>query len=254
MKKLLFLWLVSVSALAQTPNRPLELNYSGYLGNPVEATINLAPSDTSQVITARALESDLLQAGKVSPQPVLSRDGLNLKITFPASNLVRAFVEVKIGPLIRYAGWLQASKTPTSARTPTAVQYITLKGDTGPVGPAGPKGDTGDPASNLVQSVAGRQGAVQLMFADLISHPGTLAGYGITDAYTKSQTYTQAEVTTLLQGYYLRVTVATKALANAAAAGPQPKIITVTTDESDGNRTNKYIYDGDNQPLQYPLF
>ncbi|QIP16830.1 hypothetical protein G8759_31395 [Spirosoma aureum] len=251
MKKLLILWLVSVSALAQTPNRPLELNYSGYLGNPIETTLTLAPSDTSQVITARALESDVLQAAKVSPQPTLSRDGLNLKITFPASNLVKAFVEVKVGSLVRFAGWLLASKTPTPTRSLTVVQYITLKGDTGP---AGPKGDTGDPATNLVQSVAGRQGAVQLMFADLISHPGSLAGYGITDAYTKTQTYTQAEVTTLLQGYYLRVTVATKALANAAAAGPQPKIITVTTDESDGNRTNKYIYDGDNQPLQYPLF
>lgn len=34
------------------------------------------------------------------------------------------------------------------------------KGDIGLTGPTGPKGDTGDPATNLVQSVNGRTGAV----------------------------------------------------------------------------------------------
>jgi hypothetical protein len=259
MKKLLFLWLVSVSALAQTPNRPLELNFSGYLGNPIEATINLASADTSQVITANALESDMYGAAKVATQPIISREGLKLSVSFPPSSLVRAFVELKIGPLVRFAGWLSATKapTPSTPKNLTAVQYIALKGDpgdTGPVGPAGPKGDTGDPASNLVQSVAGRQGAVQLIFADLLAHPSTVAGYGINDAYTKGQTYSQAEVTALLQNFYLQVTVPTKAAASTATTGSQRKLITVTADESDSFRTNDYLYRGDNQPLGYPLF
>ncbi|RYF63687.1 MAG: hypothetical protein EOO39_28085 [Cytophagaceae bacterium] len=67
--------------------------------------------------------------------------------------------------------------------------------------------------------------------------------------------YTQAQVNTLLQGYYLPTPVATKMAAIAIATGSQPRIITVAVDESDNNATgNKYIYDGNNQPLGYPLF
>ncbi|WP_338871742.1 hypothetical protein WBJ53_26180 [Spirosoma sp. SC4-14] len=65
--------------------------------------------------------------------------------------------------------------------------------------------------------------------------------------------YSQAD-SLKVQTMYVKVIVDNKAQANAQASGTQPKIIIVLVDESDGNRKNKYIYDGDNQPLGYPLF
>jgi hypothetical protein len=208
MKNFLFLWLVSITALAQTPNRPLEWNHSGYVGNLIEQTINLAPTDTSQVITIKAYTSKGTPGELISPQPTLTRSGLQLKVSFSASlkQISGGWVEIKIGSLVRLAGTLtiDRSPTPTTPRSLSAVQYISLN-----------------------------------------------SWAGIPD---KPLLYTQAQVQTLLQGYYLQVTVANKTAANAAATGTQPKIITVTVDESDSNRKNKYVYDGDNQPLGLPLF
>lgn len=68
-----------------------------------------------------------------------------------------------------------------------------LQGETGPVGPQGPKGDQGDPATNLVQSVNGKQGVVVLNASDVGADPTGSASQALSDA----KDYTDTEVSTL---------------------------------------------------------
>ena len=75
---------------------------------------------------------------------------------------------------------------------------ITLKqtgrrGLTGATGPQGPKGDQGDPATNLVQSVNGKQGVVVLNASDVNADPAGSASQALSDA----KDYTDTEVSTL---------------------------------------------------------
>ena len=51
------------------------------------------------------------------------------------------------------------------------VVLVGKQGKIGPVGPQGPKGDQGDPATNLVQSVNGKQGVVVLNATDVNADP-----------------------------------------------------------------------------------
>lgn len=66
-------------------------------------------------------------------------------------------------------------------------------GATGPTGPTGPKGDQGDPATNLVQSVNGKQGVVVLDATDVGADPTGSASQALQDA----KDYTDSEVSTL---------------------------------------------------------
>jgi hypothetical protein len=50
---------------------------------------------------------------------------------------------------------------------PSEGEYVVVTGPAGPEGPEGPKGDAGDPATNLVQSVNGKQGIVVLVAGDV---------------------------------------------------------------------------------------
>ena len=66
-------------------------------------------------------------------------------------------------------------------------------GATGPTGPNGPKGDQGDPATNLVQSVNGKQGVVVLNASEVGADPTGSASQALQDA----KDYTDTEVSTL---------------------------------------------------------
>lgn len=68
-----------------------------------------------------------------------------------------------------------------------------LQGETGPQGPQGPKGDQGDPATNLVQSVNGKQGVVVLNATDVGADASGSASQALQDA----KDYTDTEVSTL---------------------------------------------------------
>lgn len=68
-----------------------------------------------------------------------------------------------------------------------------LQGETGATGPQGPKGDQGDPATNLVQSVNGKQGVVVLNATDVGADPTGSAVQALQDA----KDYTDTEVSTL---------------------------------------------------------
>lgn len=68
-----------------------------------------------------------------------------------------------------------------------------LQGETGPQGPQGLKGDKGDPATNLVQSVNGKQGVVVLNATDVGADATGSASQALQDA----KDYTDTEVSTL---------------------------------------------------------
>lgn len=75
----------------------------------------------------------------------------------------------------------------------TQVVRVGRRGLQGETGPQGPKGDHGDPATNLVQSVNGKQGVVVLNAADVGADPTGSASQALQDA----KDYTDAEVSTL---------------------------------------------------------
>lgn len=70
------------------------------------------------------------------------------------------------------------------------VVRVGKQGKTGETGPQGPKGDQGDPATNLVQSVNGKQGVVVLNSSDVNADPTGSASQALQDA----KDYTDSEV------------------------------------------------------------
>lgn len=75
----------------------------------------------------------------------------------------------------------------------TQVVRVGRRGIQGPTGPQGPKGDPGDPATNLVQSVNGKQGVVVLNATDVGADPTGSASQALQDA----KDYTDTKVSTL---------------------------------------------------------
>lgn len=67
------------------------------------------------------------------------------------------------------------------------------RGEKGDQGPKGDKGDQGDPATNLVQSVNGKQGTVVLTASDVAADPSGSASQALSDA----NDYTDQEVSNL---------------------------------------------------------
>ena len=64
----------------------------------------------------------------------------------------------------------------------TQVVRVGRRGLQGETGPQGPKGDKGDPATNLVQSVNGKQGVVVLNATDVNADPTGSASQALQDA------------------------------------------------------------------------
>lgn len=75
----------------------------------------------------------------------------------------------------------------------TKVVRVGRRGLQGETGPQGPKGDQGDPATNLVQSVNGKQGVVVLNATDVGADPTGSASQALQDA----KDYTDSGVSTL---------------------------------------------------------
>ncbi|QHV99238.1 hypothetical protein [Spirosoma endbachense] len=234
MKKLLFFWVLALPVLAQTP-APVQADFQIFRGDIYESKpLTLVPADTLQTLSVRYTYTKATTSQLVDPQPTITRTGLTVVLRFTST------------ATLPETGWYELSAGVGKTKFIGVVSV-------GKNGTAVTNAD-GTLLAKYLSQVAVIQDALptKLNKSDTTS---MLQPYAkAVNVYPKSQTYTQAEVTTILQGYYLRVTVANKTAAALAATGLQPKIITVTTDESDGNRTNKYIYDGDNQPLQYPLF
>jgi hypothetical protein len=139
----LTLWLplalLSLTATAQiNPNIPLRLNWVGYAGNPIDKSIPLLRSDSSATIVVEARAGKVPGQYKLAIQPVILNRTLDtLYVRIPASNLLPAtgaWVEVKVGGIIRFAGALVVSKDPTISNTPVAVSYVLIPGTAGAPG------------------------------------------------------------------------------------------------------------------------
>jgi hypothetical protein len=233
MKKLLFLVLLSASAVAQ--NIPAEINYRAFPQNPIEKTIRLDAADSavSVAVTVYA-NSETMRRLPADLQPAITRSGRDVQIRWSGTQSEKLqtnnFVQIQLGSIVKFAGVLQLSKTSlaTPPNSVTVINQIVAKGDKGDTGA---KGDTGDPATNLVTKVAGRQGEVQLIFADLVAHPSTVSGYGITDAYTKTQTYSQSETDAKKADL---VVLGTFSEAQAQSQAGKPKVFILTSDAAYG--------------------
>lgn len=114
MKKLLFLWLVSLPALAQT-NQAGRVDFFFYPGNPYESPdLPIPAKDTALTAQVVYTLSSLTGSQLVQPQPQIRRRGLFLTVSFLQTlNLPRqGWYEVKLGGITRYSGYVSTARAP----------------------------------------------------------------------------------------------------------------------------------------------
>lgn len=128
------------------------------------------------------------------------------------------------------------NRTINVIRQPRIVN-VYAKAKRGLVGPQGPKGDTGDPASNLVQSVNGKQGVVVLTSNDVgADQLGSAAS-----AQASSKTYTDQEVSSLESE--LAVVAKTGSYNDLIGKPVIPSISGLATEEYVDNRDSVMLQD-----------
>ncbi|MGW2895845.1 hypothetical protein ACWDAO_14790 [Streptomyces sp. NPDC001212] len=172
-------------------------------GAPVSGTVRFSPTvqritvpGYPQVFTGSGnysfnSDGDLVDSTGAVGVQLLPNDlpGMN-----PQGWLWRVAEQINGGPWRTFTIMLSADQPeadlsaiqPLGPETPNYVAVPGPRGAAGPPGEPGPQGEPGDPAPNLVQSVNGQQGAVELQAADtgaLSDTGGTVTGALVVDRH-----------------------------------------------------------------------